>query len=558
MPTLHVLKGADKGQTFQMPKEPAVLGRKSEQIPLTDNSVSRRHAELRPENGHWYLADLGSSNGTHVNGVQIHEPRRLKHGDQIKLGGTLLVFTGEDSADQFGGPEALQEMVRVDRDGSMMDSSILAAVSSSDDSLILATPETADAVHAWQVMYQLAEVIGSGLDISTFLERVADIIIEHLTVDRVFILMIDGPEEALSTRVVRFRGKIRGKNDKITTSQTIISHVVEAKEGVLCTNAMTDERFSPETKGGSIHRFGLHSVICVPVIAHDVVQGVIHLDCSMSQHTYTNDQLRLVVAIGRMTGMAIENSRLLESRVAHERLAAVGETVAHLSHYIRNVLQGMRSGADVLEMGLDRENLATIASGWEVMQRNIDRTLQLTTNMITFSKERAPAVEIAQLNHAVQEAVSLVQRQADDKGVMLLVELCDDLPPVAMDVEGMIQVAINVMHNALDAVEKNSGRINLRTSHGDQGERVVLSISDNGPGIAPEEVDAIFDAFHSTKGHGGTGLGLAAAKQIMSELGGQIEVETAEGKGCTFHISLPVRTIRLSGSDKTHGPRKRR
>jgi two-component system NtrC family sensor kinase len=557
VPTLHVLRGADKGRTFDQIDEPIVLGRLSDQVPLTDNSVSRRHAELRPQNGSWILTDLGSSNGTYLNGVRIDGPTRLKHGDQIKLGGTLLVFSGEESADDFGGPAALQEVVQWGRSGDKTDSSILSAIPSSEDSLVLAAPETADAVHAWKIMYQVAGVIGAGLSARAFLDRVTDIIFGHLAVDRIFVLMRGEESDELRPVVVRLRGKPKDKQPQITTSKTIVNHVLETKEGVLCANAAADQRFSEDPKGGSLHQLGLRSVICVPILAHDEVQGVIHLDCMMAHHTYTTEQLRLATAIGRMVGVAIENTNLLESRVANERLAAVGETVAHLSHYIRNVLQGMRSGADVLEMGLRRKALEVIDSGWKIIQHNLDRTYQLTTNMLTFSKQRQPAIELGQLNFAVEDAMGLMQRRADEAGVMLLTDLCEDLPAVPLDMEGMSQVTANVLSNAIDAVENGTGRINVRTAFDPENERVTLSISDNGPGIPANQLNRIFDAFHSTKGHGGTGLGLAAAHKIVSELGGQIDVDSTTGQGTTFHIYLPLRTMRLAGSAETKGPPER-
>lgn len=553
MPTLHVLQGADKGRTFDRIAEPVVLGRLSENVSLSDNSVSRRHAELRPQDGHWILTDLGSSNGTCLNGVRIEGPVALKDGDQIKLGGTLLVFSGDDARDSFGGPLHVGNAVQWRGPNGQMDSSILSAIPSNEDSLILAGPETADAVHAWKILYKLAEVMGSQLSVQAFLERVTDVIFDHLTADRVFVLLRDEDGE-FQTRVARVRGTSRRKATKITTSRTIVSHVFEHKEGVLCEDVGSDQRFSDDAKGGSVHQLGKRSVLCVPIVAHEEVRGVIHLDTLMSRHTYSGEQLRLATTVGRMAGMAIENAQLLESRVATERLAAVGETVAHLSHYIRNILQGMRSGADVLEMGLRRENLDAIQSGWKIIQHNLDRTYQLTTNMLTFSKERQPAVELGQLNFAVEDAVALMQRRADDKGIVLMADLSEDLPAVPLDMEGMSQVAANVINNAIDAVEEQVGRISVRTLFDAENERVTLSVSDNGPGILPEQLRSIFRAFHSTKGHGGTGLGLAAAHKIMQELGGRIDVESPPGEGTTFHIHLPLRTMLAAGAAETQGP----
>src|SRR5947208_16172519 len=84
--TLLVLQGPDKGRRFELPDAPALVGRDSRQLPLTDNTVSRRHCELLPEDGDWVLKDLGSSNGSYVNGQRIFENYHLKLGDQIRVG----------------------------------------------------------------------------------------------------------------------------------------------------------------------------------------------------------------------------------------------------------------------------------------------------------------------------------------------------------------------------------------------------------------------------------------------------------------------------------------
>jgi signal transduction histidine kinase len=321
----------------------------------------------------------------------------------------------------------------------------------------------------------------------------------------------------------------------------------------LCANALTDDRFGGDSKQDSIHRLGLRSIICVPIVARDKVHGVFHLDCSMSHHTYTQEQLRLVVAIGRLAGMAIENQRLQESRVQTERLAAAGEAVAYLSHHIRNILQGMQGGAEVVELGLKREALEPVKSGWGQIRRNLNRIYILALNMLTFSKERRPRIETAQLNRIVEDVIALVQSKADEHQVMLLTDL-EEMPAVPMDPDGMHQVAHNIILNAIEAAPSEGGRVNITTRYFARDARVVLSIQDNGPGIRDEDRGRIFDAFHSSKGHGGTGLGLAAAKKIVTELEGVIDVEGAAGEGTTFHIRLPAVHVRLADSDKTHGP----
>ncbi len=553
MATLHVLQGPDKGRTYQTPDEPAVIGRSSDQIHLSDHTASRRHAEIRPDNGSWLLVDLNSSNGTYLNGQRVISPTVLRHGDQIKVGSTLLVFTGQEHVEAFSGPEMIRDLVDVDLSASRGESSILTSVDASEESVILQPPETADAVVAWNVVYKIAEAIGVIESVEAFLERVTDILFEHIIVDHLVLLM--GAEEGsrLTPQVVRYRSRDKARRPKIVTSRTIINHVLKTRDGVLCANAMTDERFTGESKQDSIHRLGLRSIICVPIIARDKIHGVFHLDCSMSHHTYTQEQLRLAVAIGRLAGMAIENQRLFESRVQTERLAAAGEAVAYLSHHIRNILQGMQGGAEVVELGIKRQTMDTVKSGWALVRRNLDRIYVLAMNMLTFSKERQPNIETAQLNKVVEDVIALVQSRADEHSVMLLTDL-EEMPAIPLDPDGMHQVAHNIILNAIEAAPPTGGRINISTRYLPKEARVTLSIGDNGPGIPPEERDRIFDAFHSSKGHGGTGLGLAAAKKIVGELNGTIEVESTLGEGTTFHVKLPAVHVRLADSDKTHGP----
>src|SRR5882757_1824224 len=90
--TLLILQGPDKGRRFELPDAPALVGRDSRQLPLTDNTVSRRHCELLPQDGNWIVRDMGSSNGTYVNGARVNIRSTLKIGDQVRVGRTLMVF----------------------------------------------------------------------------------------------------------------------------------------------------------------------------------------------------------------------------------------------------------------------------------------------------------------------------------------------------------------------------------------------------------------------------------------------------------------------------------
>ena len=541
MPKLVVLQGPDKGRTFQTGEESFVLGRSSEPALLTDNTISRHHAELRRVEGAWLIEDHGSSNGTYLNGVRVTKPIRLKRGDQIRLGSTLLVFAGDEQSEA-----SVRGLVDLDAGGKYVDSAIMVTVPSNEDSVIIAAPETADAVRAWRVMYSLAETLGSILSEQELLERVMDVIFEQVPVDRGFILMKDVQTEDLIAHVVRYR--TRGGRDEpnekqpITTSRRIIDHVSHKHEAVLCTNAMTDRRFASVTNKneGSIHDFSLRSVICAPIIARDQLLGVIHIDCSMTAHTYSEEQLRLITAIGYQAGLALENLQLLAQRMQQERLAAVGETVAYLSHHIKNILQGMRSGADLLELGLAKKREEQVRQGWGIVHKNLDKVMDLTMNMLAFSKDRQPRLDYVQLNHLVNEAVELAQHTADERHIMLLSDLEENIPPIMLDADGISRALLNIVMNALDAVPHTEGIIHVKTHYDAANKIATISVLDNGPGIPENQIATIFQPFHSSKGNAGTGLGLAVAKKVLDEHRGRIEVASNPVDGTVFSLQIPA------------------
>jgi signal transduction histidine kinase/pSer/pThr/pTyr-binding forkhead associated (FHA) protein len=552
--TLIVLQGPDKGKTFKTSEELVVLGRGSDEVPLTDRTISRRHAELRPVDGTWVISDLTSANGTYVNGVRIATKHNLKHGDQIRMGGTLLVYAGDETVERLSGAGIPRDMVMLDVGNQQVDSSIMASVPSNEDSVVMAAPETAEAVRAWKVMRQLADVIGHFLPPEQLLARVLDIIFEAIEVDRGVILMRDEATGDLLPEVIRYRRSHKGREPErgeIVAPRTIINHAIQSREGVLCSNAVSDKRFE---SGKSVQNLGMRSVICVPILSRDHALGVIHLDCPLTQHTYTEPELRLMTAVGYQAGLAIENAQLVQAQLRRERLAAAGETIAYLSHYIKNILQGMQSGGDVLRRGLDRRDFAVTTQGWGILHRNLDKAYRLMLNMLAFSKDREPRREMLQPNKVVQDAVDLAQKQADDKRVVLLCDLEENMPAIPVDFDGLHQVVLNLATNAVDAVDPDRGVVNVSTAYDPASRQAIITVADNGPGIPPEQRDKIFEAFHSTKGHGGTGLGLAVARKIVLEMYGTIELLTPPDGGAEFRVKLPAFDARQASAEDTQGP----
>lgn len=549
---LTIIQGPNKGRAFRLPaNEPQLIGRSSEALPINDDTVSRRHAELTPDGGVWYLRDLSSQNGTYLNGTKITGRRRLHPGDQIRVGGSVLAFGDEDTA-------AGESVVRL-LDEEFVDFDIERAMPSNDDSMVLSEPEPmAAAVDHLRVIYQLTTLTTQLLDREQLLEETLLLVREEFKPERGVIVLLNADGSMGQTFVMpgskpatlkAASTKIGEKESaSIGVSKTILQHVVNRSEGVLSTNAMSDRRFA---KGDSVQGYGIRSAICSPIRFRDRVFGAISIDSSLANYTFTEQQLALMNAIGQHTGLALANADRYGERLQTERLVTIGQTVASLSHSIKNILQGLRGGADVVEMGLRKRDLEVAANGWPILKRNLDRIVGLTLNMLAFSRERSIELELQPVHGVIDDCVGLLEGLATSKQVALMVDYDSEMPPIPIDASLLHQALMNLVGNAIEAVSDQQGAVTIRTMFrvtdpllGEGATYADIQVIDNGPGIPPEIQRRIFEPFYTTKGTRGTGLGLAVTKRIVEEHRGRIKVESSgENTGTILTITLPADSV---------------
>ncbi|CAN5871267.1 hypothetical protein BH11PLA1_BH11PLA1_15560 [soil metagenome] len=558
---LTVIQGPDKGRTFELPdNEPQLVGRSSEALQLTDTTISRRHSELTPDKGEWYIQDLGSQNGTFVNSVRIHQRTRLNAGDQIRTGATLLIYGKREERLERGAIRFVRQM----------DSAVQAAMVSSEDSVILEGPAPGhSATDHLRMVYAVTQLTTQLPERGELLEGIMSLIFDEFRPERGVIMLTTTPEQVSGAvpptpAVVRYANETAAGAPvlpgEIIVSRTILQHVLKKNEGVLSSNAMTDPRFA--RAGGasphdSIASLNTRSAICAPIRFRDRTFGVIYIDTSTATYSFTADQLALVNAIGQHTGLALANAELYAQKLRTERLAAMGETVASLSHSIKNILQGLRGGGDVVEMGLRKEDLKIARGGWAILKRNLDRIIGLTMNMLAYSRPRPLEVELTKIGPLLDDCAQLLQDLCAARGVVLLVDADADMPPIPVDQGQLHQALMNLMTNAVEAVDAQSGVVTVKATFKDSqgrsgpsaglggaGGAARITVIDNGPGVPPEIRQRIFEPFFTTKGLRGTGLGLAVTRRIIEQHGGRIELvpESAGpgGKGAAFTVILPV------------------
>jgi signal transduction histidine kinase len=413
-----------------------------------------------------------------------------------------------------------------------------------------------------RALYRIAEMLGRNYDIDRLLSAIMDMIFDVVDADRGFILLLDGATGRMVPRAIRYREELleeirrqqaagaaapaeprpeplvpeAARQAPICVSKTIISYVMKRGEGVLTTNAMQDRRFE---EGESVQDFGIRSAIAVPIKSRDAILGIIHVDTHVSQGRFTSDDLKLMTAIGCQTALAVENANLMASQMQQERLAAAGQAIASLSHYIKNILQGIHGGSHTVDVALARQQLDTVAKGWDIVSRNLHRINALVLDMLSYSRQTEANLIQTSVNAIVREVAELAQANGQEKQVRVTTKLDTNLPEIPVDPDGLHHACLNLLNNAVEAVPALKGKVEVATRVSPHGSEVWITVADNGPGIAPEDQPKIFQAFYSTKGQKGTGLGLAAAKKIIEEMGGRLTVNSVLGEGAAFCIHLP-------------------
>jgi signal transduction histidine kinase len=549
---LFVIQGADQGKRFELTSGPVALGRDtSNAVQLHDNEVSRRHAELRSDPRGYQLIDLGSANGTFVNNQQI-DRTPLRPGDRVQLGQTVIEFQDGNPAVQRDLTARIDILARSSPDDR---SAILRSIPSGEGSRVLQAPE--DAAGGWlrerlanlSVMYRATQAISNILDIDALSPQILDLVFESIGADRGAILLKDSSGQ-LVPKAVRWRDPSR-PDERMAISRTIVDYVLEQGEGVITTDAPGDKRFSPAQ---SIVDYQIREAICVPVQGRHTTLGVLYADIQSAaalgraaankhapRNRFSQDQLMLMVAIGHQAGLAIENTLFYNDKIEAERLAAVGQTIATLSHHIKNILQGIRSGSHLIDLGLNEKDESIVRRGWTIVEKNQTRIYNLVMDMLSFSKDREPALETADLNETVGEVIELMQPRAAELGVRLEWIPGADLENVTIDPEGIHRAALNIVTNAIDASEgAPEARVAVKTEWDPKDSTARILVSDNGAGIDEADIPTIFQIFASTKGFGGTGLGLPVSQKIIREHGGKITVTSRPGQGATFLIELPM------------------
>lgn len=244
---------------------------------------------------------------------------------------------------------------------------------------------------------------------------------------------------------------------------------------------------------------------------------------------------------GRVLGAVVtfddvsEVKALTDQLIRADRLAAMGELTAGVAHEVRNPLGIIRASVQLVEDA--RGDAERIREATGIIKQEIDRLDRVIKVLLDFGRPSEPTLRPTNVEDVVSDVVMFTRRFAGQARVELETEYASDLPLVSADADQLKQVLVNLVSNAVQAMESAGGRITVRVW--DDGGFVFMSIRDTGPGIPPEDLRRVFDPFYSTRDDG-TGLGLTIVHRIIDQHGGRIEVESDPGRGTTFTVALPA------------------
>jgi len=626
--TLLIVQGNDQGRRFTLTEASSTIGRDSNNaIRLHDFEVSRRHAEIFRNESGCFLRDLESSNGTFVNGRRV-KTHRLANGDQILIGKTTALFASRaiDSGARDPLVDVLQDADG--SSGSRVLHSLSSDEGLEDDersenAVLSSWLQRARA--SLNFMCHTAMATSQTLDVKRLLARILELIFQWAPVDRGCVFLYDPETNKLTPKSSRTRKKnarvrvsqtilnYAFENQKgVLTSDAradqrwdgAASVVQNGVKEAICvpmqgryglvgmiyidvSRSLNVDGSKDEKNAGfeSDASAESSSNVCASVEAQidasssreasddgskesnnptSAPEASQDSSCNAKFQKLTLDHLRLMVVIGRQAALAIEDTQYFLGMAQAERLAAVGQTVAVLSHHIKNILQGIRGGGYLIETGLNEHDETIVRKGWKIVEKNQTKISDLVLDMLTFSKERTPVWTCSNFNELMDDAIELMNGRAEELGVKLSYRVACEAPAFFFDKDQIHRALVNLIVNALDASKEpndvesedaatekrglseqnRSPQVEVALELSEDGEKVRVVVDDSGQGVPPELRDSIFRPFISKNKSGGTGLGLAVTHKIVQEHNGSISTEDSPLGGARFVMEIPIVSVK--------------
>jgi signal transduction histidine kinase len=398
--------------------------------------------------------------------------------------------------------------------------------------------DPAELRHVISALYRVHQFIASITDLDTLLERVMEVSKELVPSEACSLLLYDAGSEELYFHVAlgeRGDQQALKREIRLKLGEGIAGQAASSRETITSNDAGNDPRLYRAADAAS--QFETRTVVAVPLVDRDQLVGVLELVNKLGGALYNETDVRMMEIFSVLSATAIANARLIEENLRAERMAAIGEAVAGLSHYTKNLITGLGTSAELIDEGIARNDQELLRQVWPLYRRSTRRIAHFVGDMMAFSKPRTPVLQRFAVTDLIAEVKDTFWALLSQKQITLEVDLQSQVKNITADQQGIYRCVLNLLTNAADAVEPGTGWIGITVRR--DRHSIIISVADNGPGIPRDLRGRIFEPFFSTKGSQGTGLGLAVANKIAHEHGGKIEVDTSDRGGAVFRLVLP-------------------
>jgi signal transduction histidine kinase len=379
-------------------------------------------------------------------------------------------------------------------------------------------------------LIEIARQLASTLNLDELLNRIVHAAVDISGAQAASILLYDQAQEQLYFQATTDTEQDVMRTISVPVDASIAGWIVKNRQPVIISESQSDARLY--TQVGEISNLPTKSLLGVPLITNNKVIGALEAVNKRSGAFSAEDQ-DLLTILGAQAAVAIENSRLFQQ----------SDWIAELVHELRTPMTSLNAATHLLlRPELAEEQRTQIA---ELIQNEIARLSDLTSAFLDLARLESGRAQIIptvfDLPGLITECVQLMAGQADEKGVHLKVAAPGSLPAFSADRDKIKQVLLNLLSNAIK-YNAPGGQVSIRLAH--KQKQLLITISDDGPGIPPESLPHLFDKFYRVPGAeefaSGSGLGLSICKRIVEAHQGHIQAYSSPGQGVTFEVLLPI------------------
>lgn len=415
------------------------------------------------------------------------------------------------------------------------------------DSLVdLAQAEASSEGSVKPSLLGVCRAMASELQLEEVLDTILELIVDEMNAQQASILLFDEHQDQLQMLAsIGLPDEITQKG-YIQRKGSIAEWVIEHDEPLILNDRPKSDQMEFLNEARRIN-----SSMCFPLRARGEILGTINLNRTDDNiYPFEPRDLESMDILASQAAICIQNSRLHESYLSQERFAAIGQTVAGVSHCIKNVLTGMQGGMSLTKIAREQKNWDIMGQSLDVLENSVKRISTLALDMLEYSKQREPEIEDVDLEMLLRDIVKVTEIQASAKGGEVTLDIDPEARIAQGDTHQFFRCLLNLVQNAIDA-PGSEGRVSISVVKNDAQNFVkrlkkpasavtIIRVTDQGTSLDEAIRGKIFEPFFSTKGSQGTGLGLAVTRKIIEEFGGHIEVSSPPGEPTTFAIYLPA------------------